>query len=61
MDIEFQKPEEIKAYQEGLLQEALQYLKANSKYYQRLFERYHIDVDSIRTIEDLQRIPFTEK
>ena len=61
MDIEFKKPEEIKAFQEGLLHDALIYLKENSKYYQRMFEKYHIDIEKIRTIEDLQKIPFTEK
>ena len=61
MDIEFKKPEEIKAFQEGLLHDALVYLKENSKYYQRMFEKYHIDIEKIRTIEDLQKIPFTEK
>ena len=61
MDIEFQKPEEIKAFQEGLLKEALVYLKEHSKYYQRMFEKYHIDIRKIKTIEDLQKIPFTEK
>ena len=61
MDIEFKKAEEIKAFQEGLLREHLQYLQAHSRYYQRIFARDHIDIDKIRTIEDLQRIPFTEK
>ena len=60
MDIEFRKPEEIKAFQEELLQKALAYLKANSRYYQRIFESNQIDVERIRTIEDLQKIPFTE-
>ena len=61
MDIEFKKAEEIKAFQEGLLREHLQYLQAHSRYYQRVFAHDHIDIDKIRTIEDLQRIPFTEK
>ena len=61
MDIEFNSPSEIKAYQEGRLKEALSYLAKNSRYYQRLFSVYHIDIGSIRTIEDLQKIPFTEK
>ena len=34
-DIEFRRPEEIKAFQEGLLKEALQYLQEHSAYYQR--------------------------
>ena len=61
MDIEFKTPEEIKAFQEDLLATALQYLQAHSVYYQRMFEKYHIDISRIRTIEDLQKIPFTEK
>ena len=60
-DIEFQRPEAIKAYQEGRLAEALQYLAEHSKYYQRMFESYHIDIAKIRTLEDLVKIPFTEK
>ena len=61
MDIEYQKPEQIKAFQEELLQKALVYLKENSRYYQRLFEKFHIDISKIRHIEDLVKIPFTEK
>ena len=60
-DIEFKSAEEIKSFQEGLLKDALRYLQANSKYYRRMFEKCHIDVDRIKTIEDLQKIPFTEK
>ena len=60
-DIEYQSTEEIKAYQEGLLHEALAYLQAHSPYYQRMFESYGINIDKIRHIEDLVKIPFTEK
>ena len=60
-DIEFQRPEAIKAYQEGRLAEALRYLAEHSKYYQRMFASYHIDITKIRTLEDLVKIPFTEK
>lgn len=60
-DIEFKSPAEIKAFQEGLLHEALAYLAAHSPYYQRMFASYHIDVEKISHIEDLVRIPFTEK
>ena len=55
-DIEFQRPEAIKAYQEGRLAEALQYLAEHSKYYQRMFGSYHIDIAKIRTLEDLVKI-----
>ena len=61
MDIEFQKPEEIKAFQEERLHEALLYLADHSPYYQRMFRSYGIDVNKIRHLEDLVKIPFTEK
>ena len=60
-DIEYKSVEEIKAYQEGLLHEALVYLKNNSPYYQRMFKSYGINIEKIRHIEDLVKIPFTEK
>lgn len=61
MDIEFQSPQEIKLYQEKLLRDALAYLQEHSPYYQRMFKQNNIDTSRIRTIEDLQDIPFTEK
>lgn len=60
-DIEFKSPEDIKQYQEGLLQVALKYLADHSPYYQRMFESYKIDINKIRHLEDLTSIPFTEK
>jgi len=60
-DIEFSSPEHIKAFQEDLLHDALAYLDASSPYYRSMFTREGIDIKSIRHIEDLQRIPFTEK
>ncbi|MBP5741059.1 MAG: phenylacetate--CoA ligase family protein, partial [Bacteroidales bacterium] len=61
MDIEFKSPEEIKKFQEQLLRGALDYLATHSRYYQRVFKDNGIDVSEINTIEDLQKIPFTEK
>lgn len=60
-DIEFQPARKIKEYQEQLLHKALSYLQAHSPYYQRMFKNNNIDINEIRTIEDLTRIPFTEK
>jgi len=60
-DIEFESPERIKAFQEELLVKHLAYLSEKSPYYQRLFKVHGIDVSSIRHLEDLVRIPFTEK
>lgn len=61
MDIEFKSAEEIKLFQEEKLRAQLQYLQENSTYYKRLFLNYGIDIAKIRTLEDLQQIPFTEK
>ncbi len=61
MDIEFKTPEEIKAYQEELLHKALEYLNGNSRYYRRMFSEHGIDISGIRHLEDLERLPFTEK
>lgn len=60
-DIEFSSPLEIKLYQEDLLRKAVAYLDSRSPYYRRLFRERGIDPSSIRTIEDLQRLPFTGK
>ena len=59
--IEFRSPEEIKLFQEELLRKAIRYLADNSPYYQRVFRDNKIDINTIRTIEDLQQVPFTEK
>lgn len=60
-DIEFLSPEEIKEYQNGRLREALRYLADNSPFYQRVFKDNNINIDEIQTIDDLVKIPFTEK
>ncbi len=61
MDIEFESIERIRDYQEELLRKQISYLAAHSPYYRRMFADQHIDPSSIRTIDDLQRLPFTEK
>jgi phenylacetate-CoA ligase len=61
MDIEYQSPEAIKAFQEELLQKHLLYLQEHSPYYQRLFKSNHVDISRIKHLEDLTQIPFTEK
>ena len=60
-DIEFSSPGEIKSFQEELLHKHLVYLKKNSPYYRRVFESYGINISKIVHLEDLTRIPFTEK
>ena len=61
MDIEFESIERIRLFQEELLRKQIAYLAAHSPYYRRMFAEHAIDPESIRTIADLQRLPFTEK
>ena len=61
MDIEFESVERIRAYQEDLLCKQMAYLAEHSPYYRRIFAGHAINPSSIRTIDDLQRVPFTEK
>lgn len=60
-DIEYKSTEKIKQFQEELLAKALRYLNENSAYYKRMFRKWDIDIEKIKTIEDLVKIPFTEK
>lgn len=60
-DIEFCSPEAIKSFQEDLLQKHMRYLQDHSPYYRRMFESYNINIEKIRHLEDLIKIPFTEK
>lgn len=60
-DIEFCSPSEIEEFQSNKLIGALRYLKSNSPYYQRVFGEYDINIDEIRSISDLSKLPFTEK
>jgi len=60
-EIEYQPRHVIKAFQEEKLRTHLLYLKTHSPFYKQLFEREHIDIEKIKTLEDLQLIPFTTK
>lgn len=61
IDIEFQSSEAICLLQEEKLRQAIAYLAEHSPYYQSMFDEHSIDPASIKTIDDLQRLPFTEK
>ncbi len=52
---------ELKSLQEERLKVALIYLKQNSPYYKLHFEKYKIETEKIKTVEDLVRIPTTTK
>ncbi|HSH50094.1 MAG TPA: AMP-binding protein [Bacteroidales bacterium] len=60
-NIDYKSKQEIKTYQEQKLQKILQYVNQNSKFYQELFKKNNIDISSIKTLDDLQKLPFTEK
>jgi phenylacetate-CoA ligase len=60
-DIQFQPADRIKEYQETKLHATLQYLKEHSAFYKRMFKEQDIDVNEIKTIEDLRKLPVTTK
>jgi phenylacetate-CoA ligase len=51
----------ISAEQSTKLQELLVYLKEHSPYYRELFATHRIDIASVRSADDLTRIPVTTK
>ena len=60
-EIEKQSEQEIKSFQEEKLQDLLHYLQEHSKFYQDLFLNNNINISSIKTLEDLSKIPVTTK
>ncbi|MFV0573291.1 MAG: phenylacetate--CoA ligase family protein [Xanthomarina gelatinilytica] len=59
--IEQASSQDIKRFQEEKLKDLLQYLNKNSPYYQRIFKKHHIDVNTINSLGDLAKIPTTTK
>ena len=59
--IEFATPESIKNFQERKLREQLVYLARNSPHYRKVFSENKIDIPSIKTLEDLKKLPLTHK
>ncbi len=60
-EIELKSTKEIKQFQHKKLQELMVYLSENSSFYKKVFKKNNIDFNSIKTIEDLQKIPVTTK
>lgn len=60
-DIEFCTTDEIEAFQNEKLREALRYLSEHSPFYRNMFRKNGIDVSEILTVRDLVKLPFTEK
>ncbi|HOO43036.1 MAG TPA: AMP-binding protein [Bacteroidales bacterium] len=61
MDIKYTSTGEIKLFQENLLRRELSYFNERSPFYKKMFQREGVDIRKIRTLEDLQYIPFTQK
>ncbi len=51
----------IKTSQHEKLQQLLAHVSKSSPFYKELFARHKIDIDSIKTLDDLQRVPTTSK
>ncbi|OFX88560.1 MAG: phenylacetate--CoA ligase [Bacteroidetes bacterium GWF2_33_16] len=60
-DIDRKSTIEIKKHQEEKLAELLQYVSINSKFYQDLFSKHKININDIKSIDDLKKVPFTTK
>lgn len=60
-DIEFCTTDEIEAFQNEKLMEALRYLSEHSPFYRNMFRENGIDVSEILSVRDLVKLPFTEK
>lgn len=60
-EIEFKPAREITTYQDIRLREQIAILNDRSPFYRTLFQRYKINIGSIRSIGDLESIPVTGK
>ncbi len=60
-EIERKSEVEIKQFQETKLQELLAYLAEKSTFYKNVFSKNNIDYKTIKTVEDLAKIPVTTK
>lgn len=59
--IAYQPKETIQQMQEQKLQQLLLYIQDKSPFYKQLFAKNSVDVSSVKTLEDLSRLPFTTK
>ncbi len=60
-EIEIKSPDEIRVFQECELKRMLEYVNQKSLFYKRLFAKHKIDIEKIRSLEDLKYIPPTTK
>lgn len=55
--IEMAPVDEIRRFQERRMKLLLEYLQGNSIFYQHWFARHQVDINHIRTLDDLQSVP----
>ncbi len=60
-EIQFKSKEEIAAFQDERLKQAIEYVGKNSPFYKKMFADNHINVSDIKTVADLQKLPVTTK
>src|SRR5699024_7295994 len=60
-EIEQKSLEKNKSFQAEKLKELLDYLQANSPYYQKLFKQKNNDITQINSLDDLVILPITTK
>lgn len=60
-EIELKSLKDQKEFQEKELPKLLQYMQKNSVFYREMFAANSIQIDSIKTLEDLQKLPVTTK
>ena len=60
-DIDKLNNSEINKIQTNNFIELLNYLDKNSKYYKKIFKQLEIDISSIKSIDKIKKIPFTNK
>ena len=60
-DIEMAPPNAVRRVQEENLVAQMAYLKENSDFYRDILAQAGVAFDDIRTIEDLQKLPYTFK
>jgi phenylacetate-CoA ligase len=57
----YQPKNTVQLMQEEKLQQLVSYLNTHSLFYKELFALHHIDIASIKTLNDLKKIPLTNK
>ena len=60
-DLSFKSREEIRSAQDANLVQQMERLEKQSPYYREKFKEWGIDPKSIRTIDDLEKVPVTSK